>query len=90
MKAVLFLLVSLVSLVVAVPEIDMPCKSAVRKGIKFLSDQVQKMDPEETCKEPVCNDDAEKHEINTDIAHISLPQQLIIMAMCAELHAEIS
>ncbi|KAA3677128.1 uncharacterized protein DEA37_0002468 [Paragonimus westermani] len=26
------------------------CKSAVRKGIKFLSDQVQKMDPEETCK----------------------------------------
>ncbi|KAA3670126.1 uncharacterized protein DEA37_0012594 [Paragonimus westermani] len=26
------------------------CKSAVRKGIKFLSDQVQKMKPEETCK----------------------------------------
>ncbi|KAA3669794.1 uncharacterized protein DEA37_0006236, partial [Paragonimus westermani] len=26
------------------------CKSAVRSGIKFLSDQVQKMDPEETCK----------------------------------------
>ncbi|KAF8567804.1 hypothetical protein P879_03910 [Paragonimus westermani] len=96
MKAVLFLLVSLVSLVVAAPQIDIPddndacdvckqtvktikdglksgilqqvleiyltkqceslgifaevCKSAISKGIKFLSDQVQKMEPEETCR----------------------------------------
>ncbi|KAF7234432.1 hypothetical protein EG68_11663 [Paragonimus skrjabini miyazakii] len=26
------------------------CKSAVIKGIEFLSEQIQKMDPEDTCK----------------------------------------
>ncbi|KAF5396888.1 hypothetical protein PHET_10222, partial [Paragonimus heterotremus] len=71
------------------------CKSAVTKGIEFLSEQVQKMDPEDTCKvktpfvlntirskQSLCINHAEKHEINTYIVHFYFLHQLIAIDLC--------